>query len=141
MRIRRYFSKDWYPRHCREFGGQPRYLRIRSGSRQALQAFVPVLQLEESIVAEVMVLTIRRKEELLQALEEAYADPGHRWSLQPGAERLEPAELELDMAELDAFILRLRTFEDMSGTGSSSFRQQGKDARELAERYRPVFDC
>lgn len=140
-RIFRYFAKEWYPGHCREFGGKPRYLRICSGSRQALLAFAPVLRLDEGIMEEVLVLCDRRREELLQSLQDAYIIRPSLGEQYPEADQQNRAELPLDIAELEDFTRRLRTFAEMNNPSEGGFRHRERDARALMERYRPVFDC
>lgn len=140
-RILRYFQRDWYPRHCREFDGRPRYLRISSGSRQALVAYAPVLGLHDGTADKVRAMAEQRKDDLLAKLgfAKTLADGG------PADEGAETEELLLDVAELEAFSSRLRAFDPKvdgcqpARDGTLSLNHE--DARMLAERYGPLFDC
>jgi hypothetical protein len=122
QRLRRYFSKEWYPAHCREFGGYPRYLRICSGPRQTLLAYVSALRLTEGLVDEVYSLCVRRREERPRAIHEA-------------------DEWRLDMEELDSFARRLEEYMESRSAGRRSLSQEDGDTRGWMERYRSLFDC
>ncbi len=122
QRLRRYFSREWYPAHCREFGGYPRYLRICSGPRQTLLAYVSAFRLTEELVDEVYTLCVRRREELPGAIPEA-------------------GEWGLDMEELDSFARRLEEYLDSRQAGGGSLSQEDGDTRAWMERYRSLFDC
>jgi hypothetical protein len=140
-RILRFFTREWYPGHCRDFGGHPRYLQICSGPRQTLMAHTPLLQLSEAIVDTVLDLSARRKVELLRTLQDAYTIRQVKEEHHPGAGLPDTEELRLDIAELDAFSLRIQSYRDFNNPGSVSFLHQNGDARALEEQYRPVFDC
>jgi hypothetical protein len=122
QRLRRYFSREWYPAHCRQFGGYPRYLRICSGPRQALLAYVSALRLTEELVDEVYSLCVRRREELLGAIHEA-------------------GEWRLDMEELDGFARRLEEYLDPYRASRGNLSQEEGDTRAMMEQYRALFDC
>lgn len=122
QRLRRYFSREWYPAHYREFGGYPRYLRICSGPRQALLAYVTALCLTEEAVDEIYKLCVQRREELRGAIHEA-------------------DEWRLDMEELDSFARRLKEYLESCRAGRGSLSQEDEDTRAWMDRHRSVFDC
>lgn len=135
QRLRRYFSKEWYPAHCRECSGYPRYLRICSGPRQILLAYVSVHHLVQKGLDEVLVLCARRREELLAAGNGTEALPLCLYE-HPASE-----EWRLDMEELDSFAGRLKAYQHLDESGGGSRLQDNGDIRGWMVRYRPVFDC
>ncbi len=142
QRLRRYFSKEWYPAHCREFGGYPRYLRFCSGPRQSLRAYVSAFRITAEVVDEVYSLCVQRREELLAVINGTHAlrhscagviaeaQQQHDWQ-----------EWRLDIEELDSFAARLKDLPAPDREGGGGFLQGDVDARVGMERYRSVFDC
>lgn len=138
QRLRRYFSKEWYPDHCREFGGYPRYLRICSGPRQTLLAYVSMHHFTHKVIDEILALCARQREELLAAGNRTVAtrDPASALHEHP-----DPQEWRLDVEELESFAGRVKEYLHLDESGGGSRLQKDGDIRGWMVRYRSVFDC